>query len=70
MRCLKWKVIAAVTAIGIAVYAFAPGVAVAAVPLLVRVMGSGTTEHETGDRDDVTRLRAEVDALRAERESN
>lgn len=84
MRCLNWKVIAAVAAFGIAVYALAPGVAAGAVPLLVLAvcplsmllmvramgsMGSRTSERETADREEVTRLRAEVDALRAERES-
>lgn len=83
MRCLNWKVIAAVVAIGIGVYALAPGVAGGAVPLLVLAvcplsmllmmramgsMGSRTSELESGDRDEMTRLRAEVDALRAERE--
>ena len=84
MRCLNWKVIAAVGAIGIGVYALAPGVAAGAVPLLVLAvcplsmllmmramgsMGSRTSERETVDRDEMTRLRAEVDALRAQRES-
>lgn len=84
MRCLNWKVIGAVAAIGIAVYALAPGVTAGAVPLLVLAvcplsmllmmramgsMGSRTSERETGDRDEVARLRAEVDARRADRES-
>lgn len=83
MRCLNWKVLGVLGAIGVAVYVLAPGVAAAAVPLLVlavcplsmlvmmRAMGS-TRRCEpaaggTDASDELARLRAEVEALRAER---
>lgn len=84
MRCLNWKVIAALAGVGVVIYALAPGVAAAAVPLLVLAvcplsmllmmramgsMGSGARQRDTGDGDEVTRLRAEVEALQAERQS-
>ncbi len=86
MKCLNWKVIVALVAVGIALYALAPGVAAAAVPLLVvaacplsmllmmRAMGSTgacrTKDHTTdASADEVAQLRAEVAALRAERQS-
>ena len=76
MKCLNWKVIAALAAVGVGVYALAPGLAVAAVPLLVlavcplsmllmmRAMGSmGSCKT----KDDTTRTNAsELAQLRAE----
>lgn len=85
MKCFNWKVIAALAAIGIGLYALAPGAAVAAVPLLVlaacplsmvlmmRAMGSvgscKTKDDAHTDADEVAQLRTEVAALRAERQS-
>lgn len=84
MRCLNWKVIGALAAVGLVIYALAPGVAAAAVPLLalavcplsmllmmraMGAMGSCARQRDTGDGDEVTRLRAEVEALQAERQS-
>ena len=84
MRCLNWKVIAALAGVGVVIYALAPGLAAAAVPLLVLAvcplsmllmmramgsMGSCARQRDTGDGDEVTRLRAEVEALQAERQS-
>ena len=37
MKCLNWKVIAALAAVGLGIWALAPGVAAAALPLLVLV---------------------------------
>jgi hypothetical protein len=87
MKCLNWKVIGALAALGAAIYLVAPGVAAAAVPLLVLTvcplsmllmmramgsMGSCTTRPDgsptQADADEVARLRAEVAALRAERQ--
>ena len=85
MKCFNWKVIAALAAIGIGLYALAPGAAVAAVPLLIlaacplsmvlmmRAMGSAgscrTQDDGQTNPDEVAQLRAEVAALRAERQS-
>ena len=84
MRCLNWKVIGALAAVGVVIYALAPGTAAAAVPLLVLAacplsmllmmramgsMGSCARQHDTGDGEEVSRLRAEVEALQAERQS-
>ena len=83
MGCLNWKVIAALAAAGLGIYVLAPGVAAAALPLLIvaacplsmllmmRAMGSmGSSQTADGPReaDEVARLRAEVAALRAERQ--
>jgi amino acid transporter len=86
MKCLNWKVIGALAAVGVGIYVVAPGVAAAAVPLLVlavcplsmllmmRAMGSmgrcdsGDAGGAKADPDEVARLRAEVAALRAERQ--
>lgn len=85
MKCFNWKVIAALAAAGIGLYALAPRAATAIVPLLVlaacplsmllmmRAMGS-TGSCETKDEgrtkaDEVAQLRAEVATLRAERQS-
>jgi L-asparagine transporter-like permease len=76
MRCLNWKVIAALAAVGIGLYVLAPGLAGAALPLLVvaacplsmllmmRAMGSmGSCKPE----DDTTSANAdELAQLRAE----
>ena len=80
MKCLNWKVIAALAAIGIGLYALAPGAAAGAVSLLVlaacplsmvlmmRAMGCagrGTTEDGAEtNADEVARLRAEIIDLR------
>lgn len=85
MKCFNWKVIAALAGVGIGLYVLAPGVAVAAVPLLVlaacplsmvlmmRAMGSAgsckTKDDGETNPDEVAQLRAEVAALRAERQS-
>ncbi len=86
MKCLNWKAIVALGAVGIGLYALAPGVAVAALPLLVvaacplsmllmmRAMGSmGACKREddttSANADELAQLRAEVAALRAERQS-
>ncbi len=85
MKCFNWKVIAALAAIGIGLYALAPGAAVAAFPLLIlaacplsmllmmRAMGSmgscKTKDDRQANADEVAQLRAEVAALRAERQS-
>lgn len=76
MKCLNWKVIAALAAVGLGLYALAPGLAAGAVPLLVlaacplsmlvmmRVMGSmghcKSADDARGTDDD------EVAQLRAE----
>ena len=85
MKCFNWKVIAALAAIGIGLYALVPGAAAAAVPLLIlavcplymmlmmRAMGSRgsctTKDDDETNADEVAQLRAEVSALRAERQS-
>ena len=85
MKCFNWKVIAALAAVGVGLYALAPGAAAAAVPLLVlaacplsmvlmmRAMGSmGSCKTKDGAQtnpDEVAQLRAEVATLRAERQS-
>lgn len=84
MRCLNWKVLAALAALGAVIYALAPGLAATAVPLLLlaacplsmvlmmRAMGSMRSckdQRGSGDLDEVARLRAELEALRAERQS-
>lgn len=87
MKCLNWRVIAALAVVGAGTYLLVPGVAAAVVPLLIlamcplsmvlmmRAMGSmgrGKTGDDAGARqatvDEVGRLRAEVAALRAERQ--
>jgi hypothetical protein len=87
MKCVNWRVIGGLAAVGLGIYVVAPGVAAAAVPLLVLalcplsmllmtwVMGSmgrrGTREDAggaKGDAAEIARLRAEVAALRAERQ--
>ncbi len=83
MRCLNWKVIAALAGFGVVTYALAPGLAAAAVPLLIlaacplsmlvmmRAMGSMgcKDQRDSADADEVARLRAEIEALRADRQS-
>ena len=85
MRCLNWKVIAALAATGLGLYAVAPRLAAGAMPLLVlaacplsmllmmRAMGSMgrcmTNDDGQTSADEVAQLRAEVAALRAERQS-
>lgn len=84
MRCLNWKVMAALAAAGLGLYAFAPELAAAALPLLIVAacplsmllmmramgpMGSSRTTDGTDDADEVARLRAEVATLRAEQQS-
>lgn len=56
MKCLNWKVLAALAAVGVGVYALAPNLVTAATPLLVlalcplsmllmmRAMGSGSAK--------------------------
>lgn len=82
MKCWNWKVIGVLAALGVGIYLVAPGVAAAAVPLLVlavcplsmllmmRAMGSmdRCDTRDGADADEVARLRAEVAALRAERQ--
>ncbi len=87
MKCWNWKVIATLAALGVGIYVLAPGVAAAAIPLLVlavcplsmllmmRAMGSmgrcSSRDDDGADdanADAVARLRAEVAALRAERQ--
>lgn len=78
MKCLNWKVVAAVGATAAALWAIAPGSVAALAPLLLlaicplsmllmmRAMGSGASCAT--DRDaEITTLRAELDELRAER---
>ena len=84
MKCLNWKFVAALAAAGVGIYVFAPRLAAAALPLLIlaacplsmllmmRAMGptgSCKTTDEHVDADEVARLRAEVAALRADRQS-
>ncbi len=85
MKCINWKVIAVLAAIGIGLYALAPGTAAAAVPLLVLAacplsmllmmramssMGSCKTKEDAEAKPyEVAQLRAEVAALRAEHQS-
>lgn len=85
MKCFNWKVIAALAGLGIGLYAFAPGAAVAAVPALVlaacplsmllmmRAMGSTgickSKDDAQTNPNEVEQLRGEVAALRAERHS-
>ncbi len=82
MKCWNWKVIAVLAAAGVALYFLAPGLAAAAVPLLVlaacplsmllmmRAMGSTGSCKTSGDTGtnaaEVAQLRAEVAALSAE----
>lgn len=84
MRCFNWKVFAALGAVGLALWAVAPGLAAAALPLLVlaacplsmilmmRAMGpTASCDRDSApdnSSDEVAKLRAEVAALRAERE--
>jgi hypothetical protein len=86
MKCVNWKVVGALAALGLGIYVVAPGVAAAAVPLLVLAvcplsmllmmwaMGSMGLRDAAGaggakaDADEIARLRAEVAALRAERQ--
>ncbi|MDP9072021.1 MAG: DUF2933 domain-containing protein [Actinomycetota bacterium] len=85
MKCLNWKVMAALAAAGVGPYALVPGLAAAA-PLLVMAacpvsmllmmramgsLGSGKTRFDANDpkADEVARLRAEVAAVRAERQT-
>jgi hypothetical protein len=78
MKCLNWKVVAAVAAAAVVMWAIAPGSVGALAPLLVlaicplsmllmmRAMGSGASCAT--DRDaEITKLRAELDDLRADR---
>ena len=84
MKCLNWKVIGVLAALGVGIYLVAPGAA-AAVPLLVLAvcplsmllmmramgaMGQCDTRDDAGnaDADEAARLRAEVAALRDERQ--
>lgn len=76
MKCLNWKALAALAAVGVGVYAFAPNLVAAATPLLVltlcplsmllmmRAMRSGSGRGcETSSTDtsgELARLRAEV----------
>lgn len=85
MKCFNWKVIAALGAVGVALWGVAPGLAAGALPLLVlaacplsmilmmRAMGSMSScdRDPAADNspDEVAKLRAEVAALRVERES-
>ena len=77
MKCLNWKVIAALAAAGVGVYVFAPTVAALALPLLIVAacplsmllmmramgsMGSSKTPDGPDDADDAD----EVARLRAE----
>lgn len=84
MKCFNWKVIAALGAVALAVWAMAPGLAAAALPLLVlaacplsmvlmmRAMGpKGRCDADDAPRtssEEVAKLRAEVARLRSERE--
>lgn len=64
----RWIVIAWAGAVPLLVLAVCP----LSMLLMMRAMGSmgsRTSERETGDRDEVARLRAEVDARRADRVS-
>ena len=83
MKCVNWKVVAALAAAGLGLWAIAPGLATAALPLLVlaacplsmvlmmRAMGSSDencTRPQAAPREEIEGLRAEVAELRAERE--
>lgn len=84
MKCFNWKAIAALGAVGLAVWAVAPGLAAAAWPLLVlaacplsmvlmmRAMGpTGRCDADDDTRtsaEETAKLRAEVARLRSERE--
>lgn len=88
--CFNWKVAAGLTAAGVAVFAFAPNLIGAALPVLflaacplsmivmMRAMAGGSrgdtasngTDSESSTAatpDEVARLQAEIDQLRAER---
>lgn len=77
MKCLNWKVLAALAAVGLGVYALAPNLVAAATPLLVlalcplsmllmmRAMGSGSARsRETPSNG--TDTSGELAQLRAE----
>lgn len=82
MKCFNWKIVGALAAAGLGLWAIAPGLAAAALPLLVlaacplsmllmmRAMDStanGCSRPESSAGRDIEALRAEVAALRAER---
>ena len=85
MKCFNGNAVAALAAIGIGLCALAPGTAAAALALLVvalcplsmvlmmRAVGSPgrcrTKDDDETNGDEVAQLRAEVSALRAERQS-
>lgn len=84
MKCSNWKIVAALAAAGVGLWAIAPGLAAAALPLLVlavcplsmilmmRAMnstGEGCDRAEPATGEQIQALRAEVAALRAERSS-
>lgn len=83
MKCFNWKVLTGLTTAGLLLFVLAPGVAAAALPLLVlaacplsmllmmRAMGSTASCDREGAApvsDEVAELRAEVAVLRADRE--
>ena len=78
MKCFNWKVVAAVAAAAVTVWAIAPDIGAALAPLLLlaicplsmllmmRAMSSSASCAM--DRDsEITKLRAELDAVRGER---
>lgn len=84
MKCFNWKIVAALAAAGVGLWAIAPGLATAVLPLLVlaacplsmvlmmRTMnstGEGCGRPEPAAGEQIQALRAEVAALRAERPS-
>lgn len=85
VKCFNGKAVAALAAIGVGLYALAPGPAAAALALLIvtlcplsmvlmmRAVGSPRTcktkDDDKTNGDEVAPLRAEVSALRAERQS-
>ena len=81
MKCFNWRIVAALAAAGLGLWAIAPGLAAAALPLLVlaacplsmllmmRAMDStanGCSRPESSAGQEIEALRAEVAALRAE----
>lgn len=81
MKCLSWNILAALGAAAVAIWWLAPGAAAAAVPLLVLLacplsmvlmmgaMGAmGARGASGGEESEVADLRAQVAALRDERD--
>lgn len=81
MKCFNWKVVAGLAALAFGIWILVPGLAAAALPLLVlaacplsmlvmmlAMRSRGDKEPPPKSSEELTELRAEVAALRAGRE--